>query len=95
MLTVDLVTVRTALEAKELTGQNFSANQYWLRGSRHDPFRQNPADTDVHEVDDWEANLCDEADENPYSKFQRPKIPEPATSPGRSQQRTVPFFDDD
>lgn len=96
MLTVDLVTVRTALEVKNLTGQNFSANQYWLRGSHRDPFRPSPADTDAHEVDNWQADLYDEEDDDRDSVIQRFRRPEPVTlSELRRQQRTISSFDDD
>jgi hypothetical protein len=44
MLTLELVTVRMAVEVKLMTGANFSTNQYWLRGSRRDPFNPDHAD---------------------------------------------------
>ncbi|PHV28327.1 hypothetical protein CSQ93_08385 [Janthinobacterium sp. BJB426] len=51
---VGLLTVRTALEIKQQTGQNFSSNQYWLRGSSHDPYRASPAEAGFKgiEIDD-------------------------------------------
>jgi hypothetical protein len=42
LLAENLVTVRTAMAIKDETGQKFSSNQYWLRGSEMDPYRPSP-----------------------------------------------------
>jgi hypothetical protein len=57
---VGLVTVRTALEIKQQTGQNFSSNQYWLRGSSRDPYRSSPAEASFEEI---------EIDDTSYEEF--------------------------
>jgi hypothetical protein len=61
LLTLELVTVRTALEIKTTTGTRFSSNEYWLRGSPNDPFKPDHADLATPDVDDLGLDFDDVA----------------------------------
>jgi|SRR5471032_2972455 len=96
MLVLELVSVRTSLETKQLKGQSYSTNQYWLRGSESDPFKPNHVDraTDDHErVDD----VQDEDNDGDFMLRQRIQRVGPALPPHVRPQRRPPppIFDDD
>jgi hypothetical protein len=95
MLTLELVTVRTASETKEMTGKSYSTNQYWLRGSRNDPFETDHVDRATNDLEDWDDVLDDDDDiafdsvaqRNPPARALRPRPP--------GQSGPPPTFDDD
>ena len=97
LLALELVSVRTAIEVKEQTGKNFSSSQYWLRGSRKDPFTPNHHDLATLDLDDLEEYLDDvEYD----ADFDRLLESEPRRAPKSSQRlpilvRPLPQFDQD
>jgi hypothetical protein len=89
LLAVDLVTVRTAAEIKHETGQRFPSNQYWLRGSRYDPYGTGPADvgaegtkSDATDNDDDDDDALGDIDWGP----QRSGRPLPVSRPGVSSR---------
>jgi hypothetical protein len=95
MLTLELVTVRTALETKVMTGKSYSTNQYWLRGSRNDPFKTDHVDRATNDLEAWD-DVPDDDDIDFDSVMQRNPPARPALLPRRpGQSRPVPTFDDD
>lgn len=95
-----LVTVRTAVEAKRVTGINFSSNEYWLRGTPQDPFRSEDIDLSFHAVafageDDDDEDHEGETDEYALApQHLKRRQPVRQTDPS-SRQDSAYTFDDD
>lgn len=95
LLAIELVTVRTAAEIQQETGQRFPSNQYWLRGSRHDPYGNGPAEG-IKSSDTDNDNDNDDALGNFEWEPQRSGRFPPVRRPDVSSRRPLASgFDDD